>query len=555
MAIFVKRLVTILSAGCAAVALSLLVPAANAQNQNGTWVQDSSGLWSSSSDWLNGIANGAGFLADFSTLNIVNSDVVTLDSSRSIGQLKFGDTTPGTNTWTLASSGGSILTLDSGGASQPIINEVNNTATISAVLAGTNGVNLTGGNSTLVLSGTNTYSGTTLITSSSGTGNNFTVQVASNSAFGTSTININSGGSNNARIVLNSGVNVSNNITITTQRTTAGGNGTLTTNGDVPATFSGTITINGPDVSGGHFNGPSETAAFNPAGNYLTFSGPIISNLASQAKSVSGGNALVARGGNLRFADTTGTSNYFRIEERSGALQVGATNGIATDAYVDIGGNSNGNPQNYSVLDLNGFNQTLVGISNYVTNTNNATVTNSSTTTAATLTLAPVNPTTNPNQANLVFTAGGAGTGTNANITDASATFPLSININGDAAGTQYFTTPNNSYRGSTTLTSGALAVSSLANGGSNSSIGSSSNAATNLIFNGGTLRYVNTGLSSTNGNVALGNSTTPSTDRSFTINAGGGTLDVQSATTTLTMTGASTGAAPSRRPDSARSF
>ena len=182
-------------------------------------------------------------------------------------------------------------------------------------------------------------------------------------------------------------------------------------------------------------------------------------------------------------------------------------------------------------------------MSNYLNNGQAENITNSSTTTAATLTLAPANPTLNPNQARLVFTAGSAGTGANANISDADASFPLSIVVNGDAAGIQYLTTPNSSYRGTTTLTSGTLAVSSLADAGSNSSIGASSvaNPATDLVFDGGTLRYVNSSLNSANATVALSNSTTPSTNRNFNINNGtSGTIDVEAAGTTLTWSGGS---------------
>jgi autotransporter-associated beta strand protein len=69
-----------------------------------------------------------------------------------------------------------------------------------------------------------------------------------------------------------------------------------------------------------------------------------------------------------------------------------------------------------------------------------------------------------------------------------------------------------NTYTGATTLSGGVLCVSSLANGGTFSSIGSSSNAATNLALNGGTLQYAGTASSST--------------DRLLTLGAGGGTLD-----------------------------
>ena len=68
-----------------------------------------------------------------------------------------------------------------------------------------------------------------------------------------------------------------------------------------------------------------------------------------------------------------------------------------------------------------------------------------------------------------------------------------------------------NSYSGATTLTGGTLSVSSLAVGGSNSGIGKSSNVATNLVFNGGSLLY--TGATGT-------------TDRLFSVGTGGGAID-----------------------------
>jgi autotransporter-associated beta strand protein len=75
-----------------------------------------------------------------------------------------------------------------------------------------------------------------------------------------------------------------------------------------------------------------------------------------------------------------------------------------------------------------------------------------------------------------------------------------------------------NSYAGVTTVSAGTLEASVMANGGSNSSIGSSSNAAANLLLaNGTTFRYVGSGNVTTN--------------RSFTINgtAGGHGATVES--------------------------
>ncbi len=102
-----------------------------------------------------------------------------------------------------------------------------------------------------------------------------------------------------------------------------------------------------------------------------------------------------------------------------------------------------------------------------------------------------------------------------------------------------------NTYTGATTINAGTLSVSSLAAGGSNSNIGASANAATNLILNGGTLQYTGT---------------TVSTDRLFSVGANGGTIDAsgsgtltfsnagamgfnsQVGTRTVTLTGTNTG-------------
>lgn len=78
-----------------------------------------------------------------------------------------------------------------------------------------------------------------------------------------------------------------------------------------------------------------------------------------------------------------------------------------------------------------------------------------------------------------------------------------------------------NSYTGVTTIAGGVLVAPLLANGGSPSSIGAASFNAQNLVFDGGTLRY-------------LGD--TIAIDRAATINAGGATLDVASGNTMLTL-------------------
>ena len=81
-----------------------------------------------------------------------------------------------------------------------------------------------------------------------------------------------------------------------------------------------------------------------------------------------------------------------------------------------------------------------------------------------------------------------------------------------------------NTYTGTTTISAGTLSVSSLANGGSSSNLGASTNAATNLVLDGGTLKYTGPAAS---------------TNRLFTITGNGGTIDA-SGTGALTFTGSS---------------
>ncbi len=80
-------------------------------------------------------------------------------------------------------------------------------------------------------------------------------------------------------------------------------------------------------------------------------------------------------------------------------------------------------------------------------------------------------------------------------------------------SGTGNWTLSNaaSTYTGTTTVAAGNLSVSTFANGGANSSIGASSNAAANLVLDGGTLIY-------TGGAV--------STNRLFSVGNGGGTIE-----------------------------
>ena len=157
--------------------------AATSRAADGTWTTNDSGLWSTAANWSSGtIADGVDFTANFN-FNHSADLTVTLDSSRTIGNLIFGDTTPSSD-WFLNASGGSILTLQVSSGT-PTIQVSNRTTTISLGLAGSQGFTKTGAG-TLVLSGSNTYSGITTISAGQ-------VTLGNVNGLGTGGLTINSG--------------------------------------------------------------------------------------------------------------------------------------------------------------------------------------------------------------------------------------------------------------------------------------------------------------------------------------------------------------------------
>ncbi|RUT98515.1 autotransporter outer membrane beta-barrel domain-containing protein, partial [Mesorhizobium sp. USDA-HM6] len=104
---------------------------------------------------------------------------------------------------------------------------------------------------------------------------------------------------------------------------------------------------------------------------------------------------------------------------------------------------------------------------------------------------------------------------------------PDGANFIKDGAGTLTLSGNNNSYTGNTTVNGGTLAITTLANGGVNSSIGASSSASSSLVLqNGGKLDYLGA---------------TATSNRGFTLASAGG-IGVSNAATTLTLSGVAAG-------------
>jgi len=144
----------------------------------------------------------------------------------------------------------------------------------------------------------------------------------------------------------------------------------------------------------------------------------------------------------------------------NGTLRIGQTNALPQTTLLTV--NSTGSTT--GVFDLNGFNQNAVALSS----TGTATLVQNSGATPSTLTL---NTTGTTSYAGIIQGA---------------------VNLTVAGAGTQQLTNAASSYTGLTTLSgTSTLEATTLANGGSPSSIGSASNAASNLVFDGGTLLHM----------------------------------------------------------------
>jgi hypothetical protein len=102
-------------------------------------------------------------------------------------------------------------------------------------------------------------------------------------------------------------------------------------------TVSGPIVFDNIAVSGGHFAGPTTSG-------YLNVPGSI---------TMPASTPMVIRLGNLRFSG--GSSSYYtEIQPRANTTSIGANNGIATNAVMDLAGNG------AAYFDLNGLNPELL---------------------------------------------------------------------------------------------------------------------------------------------------------------------------------------------------
>ena len=277
-------------------------------NTNGFWNVDAGGNWSDTNNWSSGaVANGPGYTADFSALDISTNRTVTLDVSRSIGTLKFGDLS-GSQSWVLAPSGGSVLTLDTGTGGSPSLMVNQNKATIAAPLAGTAGFTKSGVG-TLSLAATNTYSGTTIISSG----------ILDYSSANQTIAGIISG---SGALTQSSGTLTLSSINTYTGGTTVNG-GTMNLGiGGQTGAIRNNLTIN----PGATVNLTVGDALGYPPGSIVT----VINIVGGNLNNSSGGNEAFTTVFNLTGGTISSTGGYYNLNGSSAAISSLATNVIST---------------------------------------------------------------------------------------------------------------------------------------------------------------------------------------------------------------------------------
>jgi autotransporter-associated beta strand protein len=330
------------------------------------------------------------------------------------------------------------------------------TTTVASVISGAGSINkIDAGN--LILSGVNTYNGTTTITAGS-------LRADNAAALSGSTVNIVSLPAA-GRVIVNGGVTLPNDITVGAGPGITGtvGRGVIESTGTGQGIYSGTITINSSVGAGGTF------IASNTVGNELVFTGPV---------NTTGGIQFSQRDGRVVFSGggTATGSTYIT----TGTTLLGANEGMPSGLTVSMAGSG------AATLEMGGFSQTLAGLIRITGNAAN--VTNSS------LGLSTLNldvPSGTPSYNGLI-----------------SGNLEL-VKL---GAGTQELAVPN-SYTGATTVSAGTLRVSN-AHGSATSTgtvtVGASGTLAGNgiiggdVVVNGEVTPGVTTGTLTVNSNVAF---------------------------------------------------
>ncbi|WP_338287249.1 autotransporter-associated beta strand repeat-containing protein [Luteolibacter sp. LG18] len=175
------------------IAILLALAAGPATATTFTWTNTAGGSWATAANWSSAPTFAADDVLDFSTLNITADRTATLDADRIAGALKFGDATTASNNWIVSAGTPSTskLTLSTTSGT-PTIEVVNQTATISAQVVGTQGFQKIGVGTLSINNGSNNGTLSGLITVSAGVLSAAAGSVTTNQ-LGTATVTVSDG--------------------------------------------------------------------------------------------------------------------------------------------------------------------------------------------------------------------------------------------------------------------------------------------------------------------------------------------------------------------------
>ena len=323
---------------------------------NGTWTNLNGGSWTNLGNWAGGvIADGTDNTGDFSTVDITSNLTVTLDGNRTIGNLLFNDINT-IKSWTIAQgSPTGVLTLDATAAAPSVFVSNSVAATIAARIAGTNGLTKTGAG-TLWLANSNSYSGATIINGGLIHITNRNA-VANSSSFAVQPV---MGVFKNNTFYLDTGVAISNR---TVTLCGIDGNNRAYLEGANNNIWAGDVIISGQDSDNNILADGTFTLAGNITNSVSTNAGVAIRGAGNGTIT---GNINVS-GSLTKFDAGTwtlyGTNSVWTggTWNRGGTIKAGTNNVFCVTCPLQWYAGDSG----YRVMDLNGFDQKVQGLTGY----------------------------------------------------------------------------------------------------------------------------------------------------------------------------------------------
>ncbi|HEX8911701.1 MAG TPA: autotransporter-associated beta strand repeat-containing protein [Humisphaera sp.] len=450
----------------------------------------------------------------------------------------LGTFTVTTNIVVTGTTGGQTLTLQGTGTG------ATGGGFLNSVIANGSGTNVTSlaklgtGSWTLGGSAANTYTGLTTVAGSNATAGALILAKTGGALAVPGNLTIGNGAAVQSHVLLAENEQIAPTATVTFTGVNGGWSyvqmqGKTQTFGNVVETTPGFGVIETRE-SAGTFG--TSNAIFNVASGTQTYQGyfrDIGTGLdAANSLKLTKTGAGTLQWGAATGAGAAGTSAAARnysggTDIQNGTLQLLPANTAGNSISVVGAGNVslNGGPTFAGTLDLNGQNAGITGLDG-TTGAVLGQVVNNATGTAAVLSIGNNN---NPGTFAGLIRDNTTGTGT--------------VGINKVGTGTQVLSGAS-TYTGVTTVSAGTLSVSSLANGGSNSNVGASTNAAANLVLNGGTLLYTGA-ATSTDRLFSLQTSSTIDASGTGPVNfSNTGSMGFNGgvAAKTLTLTGSNTG-------------